>query len=160
MKQCLCGSGRSFDECCKPIIDGAPAPTAETLMRSRYSAYALGNTDYLATTLSSDLSDEFDQVEADGNASDAKWLGLEIKSVSGGGEDDEIGEIEFIARFQLHGQQRVHHELSQFSREDGRWVCSGGEMNPKSPPRQSTKIGRNEPCPCGSGKKYKKCCGA
>ena len=52
------------------------------------------------------------------------------------------------------------HELASFRREEGRWVYVDGDMNPKGPPRQVAKVGRNEPCPCGSGKKYKKCCAA
>jgi SEC-C motif-containing protein len=55
----------------------------------------------------------------------------------------------------------VHHEKSRFVRgEDNRWLCADSEMNPKGPQRRVEKIGRNDPCPCGSGKKYKKCCGA
>ena len=88
------------------------------------------------------------------------WQGLEVRAVTDGGRDDETGSVEFVARFRLRGEQRAHHELASFRRERGRWVCAGGEMNPKGPPRQVAKVGRNDPCPCGSGKKYKKCCGA
>lgn len=160
MTPCPCGSGQNFDDCCGAIIGGAPAPTAETLMRSRYTAFAVGNVGYLAETLSSESRADFDEIEAENTASNAKWQGLEIRSTTGGGENDETGTVEFVASFRLEGQQRIHHELGLFEREDGRWVCAGGEVNPKSAPRQVVKVGRNEPCPCGSGKKYKKCCGA
>lgn len=160
MTLCPCGSGKELDTCCAPILAGAPAPTALALLRSRYTAFVQGNIGYLAETLAPDIRDDFDQVEAERVTGEAKWQGLEVRTVSGGGEDDETASIEFMARFSLHGQQRIQHERSTFGREDGRWVCTGGEVNPKDPPRQVVKVGRNEPCPCGSGKKYKKCCGA
>ena len=77
-----------------------------------------------------------------------------------GEKGDETGEVEFVARYRSGGQTVSHHELSFFAREDGRWVFSGCEMNPKAPTVRLQKVGRNEPCPCGSGKKHKKCCGA
>ncbi|MBT4699861.1 MAG: hypothetical protein HOB79_02200, partial [Rhodospirillaceae bacterium] len=58
------------------------------------------------------------------------------------------------------GEDRMHHERSDFKREQGQWVYTGGQMNPRGEPRRVQKVGRNEPCPCGSGKKFKKCCGA
>ena len=160
MTHCPCGSGQDLDDCCGAIIAGAPAPTAEALMRSRYTAFTLGNMDYLAGTLAPEVRGDFDPIEADSTASDAVWQGLEVRAVIDGAMDDETGSVEFVARFRLRGEQRAHHELASFRREQGRWVCAGGETDPKAPPRQATKVGRNDPCPCGSGKKYKKCCGA
>jgi len=160
MTKCVCGSGRNFDDCCAPVLAGAPAATAEALLRSRYTAFATGNTDYLVETLTSDIRGEFDQIEAESTAAEAKWQKLEIRSVTDGGIDDETGVIEFVADFSLRGEQRIHHEVSQFRREEGRWLCAGGQMNPRSAPVHVTKVGRNDSCPCGSGKKYKKCCGA
>jgi SEC-C motif-containing protein len=129
-------------------------------MRSRYAAYVKGDVGYLAETLAADIRDEFDQAEAGQTAGEAKWQGLEIRAVTGGGEDDDAGTVEFMARFSLRGQQHLQHERATFVREGGLWRCTGGEVNPKEPPRQVAKVGRNDPCPCGSGKKYKKCCGA
>ena len=160
MTQCPCGSEKNLEGCCAPIIGGAPAPTAEALMRSRYTAFSLGEIDYLVDTLSPDIRGDFDPIEAGNTAGEAKWKGLEVRAVTDGGEDDESGSVEFVARFALGGQARVHHELAQFRREEGRWMCVGGTMDPKGQPRKVVKIGRNEPCICGSGKKYKKCCGA
>ncbi len=160
MTQCPCGSGLKLDDCCGAIIAGAPAPTAEALMRSRYTAFARGQIDYLADTLAPESRGDFDPIEAGNTASEAVWQGLEVRAVAEGGPDDETGSVEFVARFRWHGEPRVHHELASFRREQGRWVCVGGDMNPKGPPRQVVKVGRNDPCPCGSGKKYKKCCGA
>ncbi len=160
MTPCPCGSDRNLEGCCGAIIDGAPAPTAEALLRSRYTAFVLGKIGYLADTLSPDIRGDFDEVEAENTASDATWQGLDVRAITDGGENDESGSIEFIARFRLRGQQRVHHELATFRREQGRWLCAGAQMDPKGPPLEVVKFGRNEPCPCGSGKKYKKCCGA
>ncbi|WP_282609037.1 YchJ family protein [Pelagibius sp. Alg239-R121] len=160
MTSCPCGTGRNLDDCCGTIIGGAPAPTAETLMRSRYTAFALGNVGYLSQTLSSESRLDFDEVEAENTANNATWLGLEVRDTQGGGENDETGTVEFVASFRLEGQQLAHHELATFKRENGRWVYTDGQINPKGAPRQVVKVGRNEPCPCGSGKKYKKCCGA
>ncbi len=129
-------------------------------MRSRYSAFATGNVDYLSKTLSTGARSDFDAAEAQSTADNAKWLGLEVRGTSGGSEKDETGTVEFVALFSLNGQRHVHHELAAFEREDGRWVYTTGQINPKEAPRQTVKVGRNEPCPCGSGKKYKKCCGA
>jgi len=143
------------------MIAGTRAPaTAEELLRARYCAFSQANIGYLVKTLAPELRAEYDQIEAESTARDAEWQGLEIRSIKGGGGDDETGSIEFVARFRLGDEPRVHHELSTFRREGGHWMCSGGEVNPKAPPVEVAKVGRNEPCPCGSGKKFKKCCGA
>ncbi len=160
MVQCTCGSGRKFDNCCGPILAGASPATAEALLRSRYTAFATADTDYLVETLTADIRDSFDRIEAESTAAEAKWQRLEIRGITGGGADDDSGIIEFVAEFTLRGEKRIHHEVSQFRREDGRWRCAGGQMNPKSPPVHVIKVGRNDPCSCGSGKKFKKCCGA
>ncbi len=160
MNDCPCGSGKALAECCGPYIDGAAAPTAEALMRSRYSAHVLENVEYLAATLSADQREDFDAEETQESFAQVKWLGLEIRKTNAGGEADQTGEVEFAARYRQGMEIGVHHELSSFAREEGQWVFAGAEMNPKAPTVHVTKIGRNAPCPCGSGKKYKKCCGA
>ncbi|MCS5606825.1 MAG: YchJ family protein [Alphaproteobacteria bacterium] len=160
MNECPCGSGKQFGDCCSPYIDGAPAPTAEATMRSRYSAHVLGEADHLLATLSTEQRADYDRKEAQQAFADTKWLGLEIRKTRRGEKGDETGEVEFVARYRSGGQTVSHHELSFFTREDGRWVFSGCEMNPKAPTVRLQKVGRNEPCPCGSGKKHKKCCGA
>lgn len=164
MTQCHCGSGKDLEACCLPLINGAPAPTAEALMRSRYTAFKVGNLDYVDKTHASDMDEPFDRENGEKMMNEIDWRGLEIRKVTGGGEKDETGEVEFIARFKTHGpaggQSGVHHERATFKRENGRWVYVDGELNPKAPPRRVVQVGRNDPCPCGSGKKYKKCCGA
>ena len=160
MTECPCGSGATLAACCGPILSGAAAPTAEILMRSRYTAFTLGDIDHLSRTLSREARKDFDEADAAETPRNTRWLGLEIRAVQDGGEKDETGSVEFVAHFSLAGQRHAHHELSRFEREDGRWVYTTGQINPKAAPRQGVKVGRNAPCPCGSGKKYKKCCAA
>jgi SEC-C motif domain protein len=160
MAQCPCGSGSDFEECCGPIIGGKPAPTPEALMRSRFTAFVRGDLDHIENTHASEVRENFNRSAAESTANSVDWVSLEICDVSAGGEDDDTGIVEFAARFKKDGELQVHHERSNFRREEGRWVYVDGKMNPKGKPRQVEKVGRNEPCPCGSGKKFKKCCGA
>lgn len=160
MTECPCGSAQLLAECCGRYIDGTPAPTALSLMKSRYSAFALGNGQYLADTLSTRQKEDFDADEFEKAVGQTKWLGLEIRKYADGGEKDDKGTVEFVAKYREQGQQVIHHELAQFIREDGKWVFDDCVMNPKETQRRVEKVGRNDPCPCGSGKKYKKCCGA
>ena len=158
MTNCPCGSGLELDACCGPYVGGTKAaPTAEALMRSRYTAFTQGNVAYLKNTLSKAEQAEFDMTEEDLAAS--TWIGLDIKDTEAGLEGDERGVVEFVARYKASGTQHVLHERSTFCREDGRWVYESSIYNPKSAPVTSAKVGRNDPCPCGSGKKFKKCCG-
>lgn len=161
MTSCPCGTGRSLDECCGPIIGGVPAPTAEALMRARYTAFVTKQIgDFLQDTLAAEKRGEFDLREVEQSARDAEGLGFDVRAVSEGGAEDEAGTVEYVARFRIRGQVQAHHELATFRREDGRWLYVDGQVNPKGAPRQTSKVGRNDPCPCGSGQKFKKCCGA
>jgi SEC-C motif-containing protein len=158
MTDCPCGSGRTLDLCCGPYLSGTtPAPTAEALMRSRYSAFATGNIDYLQATLLPETAQDFNRAETEQWANSAEWTGLEVRSTSSGGPSDAEGFVEFVAHFKMQGKSHVHHETGRFARQDGAWYYVDGNMGPR--PRTVAKIGRNDPCPCGSGKKYKKCCG-
>lgn len=158
---CPCGSEAMFERCCGPLLGGAPAATALALMRSRYTAFVTQAYDHLGATLAPEKQAEFDRAEVARSAAGAQPLGLDVRATEAGGEADQTGMVEYVARFMVKGQRYDHHERSFFRREAGRWVYVDGQMNPKPPPRQTgVKIGRNEPCPCGSGRKYKKCCGA
>lgn len=160
MVLCSCGSGRGFDECCGPLLAGAAAPTAEALMRSRYSAFTVANVDYLEKTLAPEARADYDRGETQTWVEEAHWQGLEVRGTTGGGADDQDGTVEFVARYKFRGKVFAHHELGQFRRHEGSWVYVDGVMNPRPEQRQVQKVGRNDPCPCGSGKKFKKCCGA
>ncbi|MBF0323858.1 MAG: SEC-C domain-containing protein [Alphaproteobacteria bacterium] len=157
---CPCGSGRGFDDCCAPLLAGQPAPSPEALMRSRYSAFVKGDVAYLGTTLAPEALVDYDPKETEALVEAARWQGLEIRS-SGIDETGEKGHVEFVARYTAGGKPYVHHELGSFRTVEGRWLYVDGVMNPRPPQRVvANKVGRNDPCPCGSGQKFKKCCGA
>ncbi|HHI76785.1 MAG TPA: YchJ family protein [Gammaproteobacteria bacterium] len=161
MSACHCGSGRPYADCCGPLITGErPAPTAEALMRSRYSAYVVEAIDYLGETLHPEHRHDWDREATARWAAGADWRGLEILEVEGGGPDDTEGWVTFVARFVERGEPRRHQERSRFRRHQDRWYYVDGEL-PKPPTRrkEGPRVGRNDPCPCGSGRKYKKCCG-
>ena len=161
MTPCPCGSGIPYDDCCGPCIDGSrPAETAESLMRSRYTAFTRADVDYLLATIHSANRESQDAGALQKWASEAQWLGLEILDTSKGGVDDQAGEVEFMARYRKKGTRQEHHERAEFAREEGAWVFVDGHAPGSSQVvRQDPKIGRNDPCPCNSGKKFKKCCG-
>ncbi len=157
---CPCCSGRSFSLCCGPYLTGVkPVPTAEALMRSRYAAFATHNIDYLEETLAPEKRKGFNREATRQWACSSEWTSLEILSVQRGAEADNEGVVEFIARFSDEsGKPFEHREVSRFERREGKWFYVEGARG--SFPAHAEKTGRNDPCPCGSGKKYKKCCGA
>ena len=159
MNSCPCGSGSAYADCCEPVITGArPAETAEQLMRARYAAYVEVKTDFLLESTHPDHRRDYDHKGTKVWAESAEWQGLEIVAAREGGKDDVVGEVEFIARYREKGVQREHHESARFGKVKGEWFFTeGATVRPK--PIAASKIGRNEPCPCGSGAKYKKCCG-
>ena len=160
MSKCPCGSGKSFSACCDPFLRGEKQPsTAEAMMRSRYSAYTTGNIAYIETTHDPATRDSLDLDSTEEWARNSEWLGLEIIRTEGGGPKDEEGIVEFKASYRHEGEDVVHHEESSFVRRDGSWYFHDGHTPSATVVRESPKIGRNDPCPCGSGKKYKKCCG-
>jgi SEC-C motif domain protein len=156
---CPCGSGRTYRECCEPAIAGKRSPaTAEELMRSRYSAYVKVEADYLFDTTHPDHQNGYDHEGTKKWAEEAEWEGLEIVSMRLGGPDDSIGDVEFIARYRENDVRRQHHEVGGFRKKEGKWYFTEGKLV-KPQPILSSKVGRNDPCTCGSGAKYKKCCG-
>lgn len=157
MALCYCGSGLTIDGCCGPILSGAQASSPEALMRSRYSAYVTGNLDHVERTHAPEIRRDFNRAEAERLASEVEWLGLDVRNAT---EDLDRGTVEFAIRFRRQGQELAQYEVAEFCREDGQWLYAGGRTSANPPPRHVVKIGRNEPCPCGSGKKFKKCCGA
>ena len=171
--KCYCQSGFSFSECCEPYLKGEKkAPTAEKLMRSRYCAYATANIEYLKSTLAPESRHDFDSATTKKWAQSAKWKGLKIMSVEKGLENDSKGTVEFTATYEQDGEGLDHHEVSTFRKSDsGEWYFIDGDAHthregedhhhakPQTVVREEPKVGRNEPCPCGSGKKYKKCHG-
>ena len=121
MHRCPCGSGADYESCCGPLHRGAAAPTALALMRSRFSAYALGDADYLMTSWHPQTRPA--SIELDDAVT---WRRLQIVDVVAGGEDDDDGVVEFRAAFRRAGQHDVLHERSRFTRLNGRWVYLDG----------------------------------
>lgn len=142
---CPCGTIRAYDDCCRPLHDGDVASSPEALMRSRFAAFAMHKPDYLLDTWhpetrpqNLDLADSPD------------WSSLEVLDST---ERGDRGSVHFRAVFRENGQWGYLEEKSDFVREDGRWFYVSGD------PRQGIlKPGRNDRCPCGSGRKYKACC--
>ncbi|WP_315770675.1 MULTISPECIES: YchJ family protein [unclassified Bradyrhizobium] len=163
--QCPCGSGFPYDRCCGRYLQGDDRPpTAEALMRSRYTAYTRGDIGYIESTLAADRRSAFDAAAARTWATRATWLGLRIVSSVRGQPGDADGVVSFVATYREAGKTIEHHEVSQFRRDDdGAWRFVEGDARAvvTQPKRAAAtaKVGRNDPCPCGSGKKYKFCCG-
>jgi SEC-C motif-containing protein len=89
----------------------------------------------------------------------SRWLGFKIISAEKGGPADTEGTVEFEAAYERDGLKDLHHERARFKKQDGRWLYDEGDITPETVVRAGPKVGRNEPCPCGSGKKYKHCHG-
>ena len=159
MKSCPCGSGLEYSLCCEPYISGAKNPTtAEALMRSRYAAYVEHEIDYIIETCTHDEKDNIDYKQTKNWSEKSNWLGLKILSTEKGGIADNEGMVEFQALYEMDGLSENHHEKASFKKINGRWLYDKGYMIPKTVIRSGPKVGRNDPCPCGSGKKYKHCC--
>ncbi|HEY5803276.1 MAG TPA: YchJ family metal-binding protein [Lysobacter sp.] len=124
IRTCPCGLDRPYAECCGLFHTGGIADTAEALMRSRYSAFVLGDIDYLlATWHASTRPPRLDL----GDTAATRWLGLEVKRHAMTGADSAI--VEFVARYKVGGAAAVRlHETSRFVREDGRWFYVDGEF--------------------------------
>ncbi|TVP93371.1 MAG: YchJ family protein [Pseudomonadaceae bacterium] len=148
---CPCGSSNTYADCCQPLHLGNTAPSAERLMRSRYSAYTLGLVDYLINTTLPAQQANLDRKAMRQWSKQSRWLGLEVIASEATRPDSDQAWVRFIARWQdPNGEKQAHEEHSEFRREQGRWYF----IDPNHP----LKPGRNSPCPCGSGKKYKQCC--
>lgn len=159
---CPCGSGAAFAACCGVFLAGEgapPAPTAEQLMRSRYSAYVTGAIDYIVATHDEATRDQVDVEASAAWSRETMWQGLEILATEAGGQGDQTGVVEFIARGITRGQPFAQRERSRFRKLDGRWYYVDGAVK-AAPARKAKAPGPNEPCHCGSGKKFKRCHGA
>jgi len=158
---CICGIGDSTETHCLPIIRGEKkAETAEELMRARYSAYALGEVDFILKSHTADAGKDVDRKSTEAWSKHSKWQGLEIVSTEAGGPNDETGVVEFVARYKVKNIAIEHRERAKFEKQNGKWLFAEGEQIVGPPVKhEGPRVGRNDPCPCGSGKKYKKCHG-
>lgn len=142
--QCYCDSKKDFNECCEIFLSQKEFPsTPLDLMRSRYSAYATANAEYILHTATE--QNRYEDEPIGEFCKNVTWLGLDIIYAK-----DNI--VEFKAYYKGLDGIKMQHERSSFVLEDGIWLYDSGVF-------LNSKIQRNEPCPCKSGKKYKKCCG-
>lgn len=150
---CLCGSQLAFSDCCQPYLSAQSYPaTPEQLMRSRYSAFVQRNASYLIDTHAASTRPQGLYEQLQRSFATTTWLSLHI--VDAPAPSAESGQVEFVAFFREQGKAALEqiHERSEFIFTDQRWVYHSGQHLP------ALKIQRNAPCPCGSGKKHKKCC--
>ena len=161
MDICPCGSSRSYADCCCPVIAGDKrAETAEQVMRSRYTAYVKKEFAWLRDSLHPEQRADYDETSSRAWAERAEWHGIEVLGTDKGGPADDEGTVEFIVSYTENGVRQEHHERSSFRKTGGTWYFTNGKVLPTRPVvRSGPKAGRNDPCPCGSGKKFKKCCG-
>ncbi len=155
MHSCPCGSKNQFSECCEPFLKGEKLPESpEQLMRSRFSAFCRGGYwQYILDTWHPEFKPKETAEELAQDSLQGQWEKLEVRHAAMHGE---MGEVTFCAWYRNEKGLHPHLERSFFVRLDGKWVYTEGEFLPYV---KAAKTKPNEPCPCGSGKKYKKCCG-
>ncbi|WP_153886323.1 YchJ family protein [Aliiglaciecola lipolytica] len=147
---CLCGSNIQFQHCCEPYLQQKQWPqTAEQLMRSRFSAYATQQYQYILDTYAQSQRDTLSVKELQQSDKETTWLRLQIVNCP----DDHTVEFKAYSKFQ--NQFNLLHEISIFTLENQHWMYKEGELLADT---GQVKLNRNDQCLCGSGKKYKKCC--
>ncbi len=124
LELCPCESGKTFALCCQPCLEQThEAATAEALMRSRYTAFALSDEAYLRHSWHPDTCPQAIHLNKD-----TRWIGLKIIKTVAGKIDDLSGEVEFLARSKNHGKASRLHENSRFGRFSNRWVYIDGKL--------------------------------
>jgi SEC-C motif-containing protein len=157
---CPCGSGAAFATCCEPIINGTrESETAEELMRARYSAFVTHAIDFIVASTHSYSRKDIDLPFIREWSETSTWRGLEIVDTKQVNANKAF--VSFEAQFTQNGEDHLHREKSLFERENGHWRFVSGEDLKNPTVRYEMPLpGRNDPCPCGSGKKFKKCHGS
>ena len=151
---CPCGSGHFYATCCEPLHSGASIATnAEALMRSRYSAFVKKLSGYLMDTRHPESRHHDSIEELQASFHNTRWLDLSILSTEKGQLGDTNGYVSFAARYADPQEEKTLYERSLFRMLDGRWFYVEGDFN------SGRNTGRNDPCWCGSDKKFKKCHG-
>jgi SEC-C motif-containing protein len=124
-RACPCGLGDDYDACCGRLHAGTPAPTAEALMRSRYSAFAVGDAGYLLRTWHPTARPPALTLDPA-----LAWTRLAVLETDGGGLFDAAGTVRFRAVYTAAGQRGVLAETSRFVRHEGRWTYLGPAEEP------------------------------
>ena len=147
---CPCGSALEYSLCCQRYLTGEQvAPDPASLMRSRYAAFVMRDADYLVKTWHPSCHATDFRQEIESGFANTQWSGL-TQYETATGKDENEGFVSFVARFKEKGKTGAIIERSRFLKENGQWYYIDGTR---------PQFGRNDPCPCGSGKKFKKCCG-
>ena len=147
---CYCCSKRPFSECCEPFISGSALPdTAEKLMRSRFSAYSTGHYRYIFDTYAQTYQQQLTVEDIAQSAAGTRWFALNVIP------NKDPRKVEFKAWYFDNKKIGLMHETSNFVVEADKWKYTDGVIHDDT---GYQKIGRNEPCPCGSEKKFKQCC--
>lgn len=153
---CPCGTGRTYELCCGPRLSGEqPAQTAEQLMRSRFTAHVAHDWRYLHVTYRPTSRKPYVD---DGDAAEIPWTRLVVHAHEPGASPDAAF-VDFSAYYATEHDEQALHEKAEFARVDGRWLYTRNVRNGPAPAKTAPKAGRNDPCPCGSGRKFKVCCG-
>ena len=159
---CPCGTGKQYKDCCQPFHTRSDWPEdPETLMRSRYSAFVKGEVTYIVDSTDPSRRAGVKEKDLQDWSAGSEWLGLTIHGSEGGGPEQNEGTVDFEAHYRVQesGEEVFHRELATFRRKEGRWFFHDGKVRGHDPiTNNEEKVGRNDPCPCGSGKKFKKCC--
>lgn len=126
-EMCPCNSSKPFNACCEPIIKGRQkAQTAQALMQSRYTAYCMGDVDYLMISHHATTRPIKERKQIEKWAKSVQWLGLKIVSTDKGSENDINGMVEFKATYIENGQIQQIHEKSLFKKENNQWKYVSG----------------------------------
>ena len=155
-QNCPCGSGRKYGDCCEQILTGnRPAASAEELMRARFTAHVTHNFRFLHESHRPTAGKPYVAEEGEPTM---QWTKLVVHAHETGADPDKAF-VDFSAYGTEDKVEKVLHEKAEFLRINGAWLYNREARLGPAPYKSSTpKVGRNDPCPCGSGKKYKQCC--
>jgi len=128
------------------------------MLEARYKAYTKGNVDFIIASCHPDIRKKQDRKSIESWSKESKWLGLKIEDDT---TEGKTGFVRFTCRYEQGGEEVEHREVAEFRKaDDNKWYYYDSRKPSTMIQREEPKIGRNDPCSCGSGKKYKKCCGA
>src|SRR6185295_15265893 len=152
---CPCGTGKTFAQCCDPILrQQKPAENAEILMRSRFTAHVARDFAHLHRTVLETWKEPY---VPDPDAGGTDWTRLVIHSHEPSHRPD-TSFVDFTAYYKEGDKELALHEKAEFQKVEGTWLYTRAVRQGPAPIKTTeAKVGRNDPCPCGSGKKYKQC---
>ena len=125
---CYCSSDSDYEECCGVLHKGDLAQSPESLMRSRYCAYVLGDYAYIQNTMTGQPLRDFNIEHAREQGSHMEWTLLEVLSASGEEKGDTSGYVEFVAHYLCDEQPGKLHEISKFEKQAEAWMYVSGQI--------------------------------